>query len=240
MLNEIVNHIKSRLGTTHRRLELSDDEIVSVIQTETLNTFSVYNPFFLEYVINLDTDKVEGSDNTFNIPIEIEGFKVIGVEKVFNLSASMLSYGIASASYGILGTDLSSSISAFINAKLASGISSVMLPPETFQYIHPSILRVYNIFPQQKMMCIIKTTHRKDLSTIPYGFLETFKKLALADVCNDLLGMRMYFQNIGTTFGEINLNTDMLKEYADKRDDLIETLRKNMLKNSGVKKIYTA
>ena len=75
---------------------------------------------------------------------------------------------------------------------------------------------------------------------MPFGLLETVKKLALADVANDLLGIRSYFQNVGTAFGELNLNVDQLKEWADKRDDVIELLRKNQLKNTGVRKIYVA
>ena len=238
MINEIVNHVKSRLGATHRRLELSDQDLVTLLQQETLTTLSVYNPFYVEYMVDTTTDRVEESDNTFNLPQEIFGFRVIGVEKV--LPSSSTGMGVSSASFGMLGTDLSTAISAFLNAKLSAGVANTFLPPETFQYIPPNLLRIFNIFPQVKMYCVLRTTHKKDFSTLAFGLLETVKKLALADVANDLLGIRTYFQNVGTTFGELNLNTDQLKDWADKRDELIENLRKNMLKNTGTKRIYVA
>lgn len=240
MINEIVNHIKSRLGATHRRLELSDQDIVRLLHTETLMTLSVYNPFFVEYMLNTANDRVEGSENTFNVPTELQGFRITGVEKVLPAAGLPSGYGLAGASFGVLGTDLSVGITAFLNSKLAAGVASTFLPPETFQFIPPNLLRVYNIFPQGRLYCILRATHRKDFGTVPFGLLETVKRLALADVANDLLGIRSYFQNVGTAFGELNLNVDQLKEWADKRDDVIELLRKNQLKNTGVRKIYVA
>jgi hypothetical protein len=240
MINEIVNHIKSRLGTTHRHLELSDQDIVRLLHTETLMTLSVYNPFFVEYMLNTDQDRVEGSENTFNVPNELQGFRIIGVEKVLPVAGIPPEYGIAGASFGVLGTDLSVGITAFLNSKLAAGIASTLLPPETFQFIPPNLLRVYNIFQQGQLYCILRTTHRKDFGTVPFGLLETVKKLALADVANDLLGIRSYFQNVGTVFGELNLNVDQLKEWADRRDDVVDSLRKSMLKNTGVRMVYMA
>ena len=63
-------------------------------------------------------------------------------------------------------------------------------------------------------------------------------KLAMADVAGDLLGIRNYFSQIETTFGEINLNTELLSSWVEKRDDVIEQLRNNQLKNAGAKKIW--
>lgn len=236
MITEIVNLIKSRLGATHRKLELNDVEIVNILQNETLNTLSIYNPFYLEYLLDFTTNKVEESFNTFNLPTELEGFRIMGVEKV--IPTSMSPGAMSSGWYGVMGGDLTTSMANYLNTKLMAGMMSVMLPPETFQFIPPNLLRVNNILNTKNAFVIMRTTHRKDFSTFHYGLRENIMKIALGDVANDLLGFRSYFQNIGTTFGEINLNTDQLKEWSDKREEVVENMRKSQLKNSGAKKIW--
>ena len=117
MIAEIVNHIKARLGATHRRLELDDQDIVRLLQTETLKTLSIYHPFFLEYMLDLKTTLVEGMGNTYNVPLDIQGFKLMGVEKVYSTSNSP--GVIAANTFGVLGSDLTSALSNFANSKLA-------------------------------------------------------------------------------------------------------------------------
>lgn len=238
MINEILNHVKARLGASHRKLELDDSQLVKLLQTETLRTLSVYNPFYIEYSVDPMADRVDDSQNTYNLPLELEGFELIGVEKVFATQSSAAQYG--ATPYGVLGADIASVMTNYMNSKLMNGIAGLMLPPETFQYIHPGILRIFNTYTQTKFFAVLRTTHRKDFSTFAFGLRETIMKLALADVANDLLGIRQYFQNIGSTFAEINLNVDQLKEWADRRDDIIENLRKSQLKNTGVRKVYLA
>jgi hypothetical protein len=238
MIAELVNNIKARLGASHRNLELDDRDIVNLLQNETLKTASIYNPFFLEYLLDPETERVEGMGNVFNVPMEIAGFETMGVEKVFAAQNTASMYGFVP--YGILGGDIGTIMGNYLNMKLANGITGLMLPPDTFQYVHPGMLRIFNTYTQNKYFVVLRTTHKKDFSTFPYGLRETIMKLALADVANDLLGIRTFFQNLGSTFAEINLNTDMLNNWADKRDDLIENMRKNQLKNAGVRKIYVA
>ena len=238
MIAELVNNIKARLGASHRNLELDDRDIVSLLQNETLKTASIYNPFFLEYLLDPETERVEGTGNVFNVPMEIAGFETMGVEKVFAAQNTASMYGFVP--YGILGGDIGTIMGNYLNMKLANGITGLMLPPDTFQYVHPGILRIFNTYTQNKYFVVLRTTHKKDFSTFPYGLRETIMKLALADVANDLLGIRTFFQNLGSTFAEINLNTDLLNNWADKRDDLIENMRRSQLKNAGVRKIYVA
>lgn len=238
MLNLIMNHIKGRLGATHRKLELSDDDLVRLLRDETLNTLSVYFPYFIEYRIDMRNDRVENMSNTYHLPTEIGGFRLLGVEKVIPATGNNVS-GNALA-YTILGGDAMSAMSNFMNTKLSNGMSMAMLPPETFQFMPPNLVRLHNYYTQGSALCVLKTTHREDFTTFSPGLLESIKALALADVSNDLLGIRQYFSNVGTTFGEINLNLESLQQWSGRRDDLIESFRKNALKNSGIKKMYFA
>ena len=237
VIAEIVNNIKARLGATHRKLELSDEQIVELLQRETLSTLSIYFPFYVEYLLDLQTDRVEGQDNLYALPEYINGeFRVIGVEKVIPSYISQA--GMTTGWYGLLGGDLNTAMVNYMNVKLAAGVTSMMLPPETFQFIAPNLLRIFNTLQHTKAFVVLRTTHRLDFSTLPYGTRETVMKLAMADVALDLLGIRNYFQQIGTTFAEINLNVDQLRDWADRREDLIEQMRLNQLRNFGAKKIW--
>ena len=237
MINEIVNHIKARLGAHIRKLELSDEALIRCLQTETLMTLSIYNSFYCEYVLDTQADIVPNTSNTFYIPEEIEGFRILGVEKVYPSFQNFMHNGML---FAVLGQDITNVMSNFVNIKLSANVASAFLPPETFQFIPPNHLRLYNQYGNRNMVLTLKTTHKKDFTTFHYGLRETIMKLALADVSIDLLGIRRYFQNLSTTFAEINLDLDILQQYADKRDDIIESMRKNILKNTGIKKIYIA
>lgn len=238
MINDIVNHVKAKLGATHRRLELEDAQIVELLQRETLMTLSAYSPFFLEYRLPLTADNtVEGMANTYHLPDELGGFRVVGVEKVVN-SVGLTSPG--DAQFGILGADMGQMMGAYADTKLLNGMTTAMMAPQTFQYIHPGLLRIHNNYESGSVLVVMKTTHRKDFGTVPFGMRETVFRLALADVASDLLGIRSYFTQVGTTFAEINLNLDLLQGWVSSRDDLVESLRKNQLKVSGVRKIYLA
>jgi hypothetical protein len=237
MIVNLLNFIKSKLGSSSVKLELSDDDIVTILQQETLKTISVYNPFYVEYMLNMDTDLVEGSNNTFYIPDNIYGFIPFGVEKVINAS-SFTSYN----QWGVLGGDLRTAMELVINSKMINNLEVLTLPPQTFQYIQPNIIRLNTSFlpSLSRILLVLRTTHKDDFSTIPFGLRETVKNLAMSDVCSDLLGMRTYFQNLTTPFAEINLNVDYLRDWVDKRNDIIDSLRKNQLKNANAKKIFFA
>lgn len=237
MIIDIINNIKARLGASHRNLELDDSQLVKILQEETLKTLSIYLPFYVEYLLVFKDNRVEGQMNMYNIPEVIGGqFKVIGVEKV--IPSFLAQTGLSTGWYGVLGGDMRAAMSNFLSAKTAASALSSMMVPETFQFLPPSIIRIFNGFSQDSAFLILKTTHKLDFSTIPFGYREIVMKLAMADIAGDLLGIRNYFQQINTTFAEINLNVDLLQNWLEKRDDVIEQLRNNQLKHSGAKKIW--
>jgi hypothetical protein len=117
---------------------------------------------------------------------------------------------------------------------------SAFMVPNTFTFIPPNMLRLngeVNFTSYQMFSVTLKVTHNKDFSTFPFGLRETIKKLALYDICLDIFGIRNYFSNLSTTFGDVNLQLDIFN-VEDKRDDLIEKMRLNQIKNARLKKIY--
>jgi hypothetical protein len=58
------------------------------------------------------------------------------------------------------------------------------------------------------------------------------------DVKIDLYGIRRYFSTINTTFGELNLNTEILESAQDKRDELVELWSNKRHKSANMRKVW--
>lgn len=237
MINDIIRHIKGRLGAYTRKLEISDEAIISILEQETLPTLSVYFPYYIDYILDTEDSRLPDTRNQFYLPSEIEGFYLLGVERVLPAMGGSQSTGMGNVYGGVMP-----SINNYINMKLDATILSAFMIPDTFTFFPPNTIRLngeLNFTAYKRMLLTLKVTHNKNFSTFHPGLRETIMKLAMFDVSLDILGIRKYFQNLSTTFGEVDLNLDIL-EVSDKRDDLIESLRKNQLKNSVIKKIYIA
>ena len=237
MINDIIRHVKARMGAYSRKLELDDDSLIRILEQETLPTLSVYFPYYIEYILDTVTNQLPGANNQFYLPSEIEGFYLLGVERVLPCIGASQSTGMGNVYGGVMP-----SLNNFINMKLDQTILSAFMVPNTFTFFPPNTIRLngeLNFTMYKRLNLTLKVTHNKNFSTFHPGLREIIMKMAFYDIALDILGIRKYFQSLSTTFGEVDLNLDML-EVSDRRDDLIETLRKNQLKNSVVKKIYIA
>lgn len=236
-INVLVNHVKARLGTSVRNIELSDDAIISILQQETLLTFSTYMPFYCLYNLELEKAAIQPLANTYRVPEEVEGFKVLEVQSVIPAFS-----GVAASAYSFapMGSDLTSIISMMASTRTANTMASAIMPPETWQWIPPSMLRLYTRYTMANVNLLLKTTHKEDFTTVPLGAVETLKKLALYDVALDIYGIRKHFSNINTMVAQIELDMDFFQSVPDKRDELVERMRKEQLKYGPTKKIYIA
>ena len=67
-----------------------------------------------------------------------------------------------------------------------------------------------------------------DLSTISPGMMETFDQLATCDIAIHLYNQLKFFDGLENILGgNVDLRLDDLKDYANKRDDVVNTLREN-------------
>jgi hypothetical protein len=238
LLSEIVDHVKARLGMSHRALELDDSAIIQCLQQETLKTLSVYQPFYCTAHLNMEANRVTPNANTYYVP-EVLGddFIVTGVELVLPATTGQAAAGMF---YMPAGSDIQTIIASYANTKLANTIASATINPDTHEFIEPNMIRMFNNYSLQNTMLILRTTHKKDFSTFPFGMLETIKDLAFYDVAMDVFSIRKYFANVHTIFAEIQLDMDLYSSIPDKRSDLIERMRKNQLKYSKTKKLFIA
>lgn len=220
----ILRHIERKLGASHHLLELSQDDIIDTVVQETLPTFSNYFPYFDQLNVNPGQDNVPGHMGWYFLRTE---FEVLGVSKVL---INYIESGIP---------NLSAYYSNPFDMQLLSDMESAVLNPTTFKYRAPDKVE---IFPKntyiQSMYVEIKCIHPKHFQTIPMNLREEFLKLAHYDVCESLYPIRRRFQNIGTTFGSLDLFMEQLENAADKKEELLEKWKTNVLKNSNRKKLF--
>lgn len=236
-INLLLNHIKARLGASHKPIELSDEAIVQCLQENTLITLSTYFPFFCQYPLS-QSERVDNQENLYFIPDEIHDFKTLAVELV--IPSYVGSMGSA-FQFTPLGGDIQAIIERMSSLRFANNLASIMTNPLTHTFIPPNMLRVmgHNIgnATGTSLMAVLRTTHRKDFTTLPFGALDIIKELAFYDVALDILSIRKYFSQINTNFAQIELDLDPLM-VEDKRNNVLETLRRDMLKTANQRKVF--
>lgn len=72
-----------------------------------------------------------------------------------------------------------------------------------------------------------------NLSTISPTMMETFDDLATADVAIHLYNQLKFFDGLETIFSNVELKMDELKEYANMRRDVIQTLKDNSVSSGN-------
>lgn len=237
-INSLVDHIKARLGASHRRLELDDEAIIQCLQDETLKTLSIYHPYYCQTTLNLGTSAVMEGMNTYYIPTRLgDDFDVMGVEVMFPMSTSTVANNTF---YMPGGNDLQSLISSLSTGVLSNTLSGAAVNPTTFTFMAPNMIRLHHNLSSKSVMLVLRTTHKRDFSTFPYGLMETVKQLAFYDVAMDIFSIRRFFSNTQTMFAQINLDMDLYNQIPDRRTELVEKMRNEQLKYSNTRKIYLA
>ena len=222
---DVLQYIELNLGASLQVLELDSNDIMSVVRTQTLPTFSIYYPNYQLLSITPAKDKVPNRFNTFYLKTDAE---IIGVSKV-----------LAENYMGNSGLPLAYYDSDPINRQMTADIASMFLQPITFAYEAPNILSVY---PKTQLLgkftVEVKTVHPEHLATIPFGYSNEFLECALYDVRIALYPIRQRFSTINTTFGNLELFMDKLDSAFEDKKQLLEKWRTNFNKSSRHRKIF--
>ena len=237
-ISDIVDYVKARLGVSHRKIELEDQAIIRCLVQETLRNLSIYAPFYCYVTIDLDDNETFPGMNTYHIPEDANGdFTIMGVEKALPMDTGRVS---SSMYYMPAGSDLQSITTSLAMTKLGNTLLATTTMPTTHEFIPPNMVRLSSNYTTRACFLICRTTHRKDFSTFPMGFLDTIKELALYDVALDIHGIRKHFANVQTLFAQIQLDMNFYEQIPDKRRELVDRLRRNQQKWSTTRKIIVA
>ena len=211
------------------QLDFSQADFVRLLHEETLPTFSIYMPYPKKHQILTDRDKVSDYEvGTFLLNTED---RIINVARVFPTGASWANSQYYYSTRGV--TDM-------LGMQQIADYQSMVNVDITYEFRAPNVIEFFpkvQIFPEN-VLVELNVVHPDHLNTIPMGSKEVFMDLFLADVANDVLGIRQYFQSLQNPFGEFSLNLDRLNEQAQKRKDIIDLLTAKQLKSSHIQRVW--
>lgn len=230
---EVLNYIERDLGFMFTDIEISPEKILETVERFTIPTFSKFHPK-QERILLKPEDKVDGFDNMYYIEGENP---IVNINRVIGLDNNLVNMtGYA----GTLSPYAGAMSGNIMDSQMLSDLSGINLNPSTYRYFHPNKIELLNsaVMNSMRILIVANTYHDKHFASIPNNMHDIFLELASYDVQISLAAMRGRFQNLSTTFGELNLNMDMLNEARDKRRELVETMQQNSIYNSNRKKFF--
>lgn len=226
---KVLRRLEVKLGYKFSELEIDDNEIISIILSETLPEFSKKFPYRYRKILT-DKDRDPEFENIFFLNSEDENEEIV-VENVANVYVY----------YNTTGT-------AYINPNMNDGINSIFnsmnRPPQnttSFRFLPPDRVEIRPASMEYGNFLVeLNIQHPDHLTTIGKGLESEFMQLALYDVQGALYQLRHRFANLQTAYGNIELFIDDLQNSFDKREDLIEKWRTKQHLTSNRKKIWKA
>lgn len=230
----LLNKIERRLGTQQLNLPDYMSKNVwakEVICNDTLDTFSRYLPNKMPYVIGPENKKNDYYliDESICNNVQILGVGDIDWHAWSAHYPGLLYGGVNSYDMMTSGVDfetftdiqmMADHVSAFSN-----GIYLEFVPPNKIKLniiISSSFLTNYQTIP---INLFVK--HADNLKTIPPTQMELFERLAISDVATFLYEQLKMYDNLETTYSNIDLKLSSLEEKSRDRQQIIEYLESN-------------
>lgn len=246
----LLNKIERRLGliplTPHLPKEMNKEAWANLIMTDTIVTFSRYYPNKLPMVVNDDTcyKRREGNQQIVWYYIKDEvlnGVKLLGIEDIdwmdyttnnSSLGATSLGGGYYYPSSACPQATFEDVIALQMNANVSSlynrGIYIDFEYPNRF-----SLKGLGNTDYDLASFTVLLLVEHRSLSTISPTKMETFEALAQADVANFLASNLKYYDGLETAYTNIDLKLSDLQEQANKREDIINTIKESYVSTSN-------
>lgn len=236
MLNKqtsLLNKIERRLGTAMLNLPDSlnkDSWMDNVIANETLDTFSRYFPFHMTY--NLTGDRRKGPYYLIDENI-CPSQDIIGVGDInwHLLSKCTPAFGFGSGFYSTFDMFTSGlNVEDIMMQQMLTDHASIYKCGIYVEYEPPNMVRLEsnlsnNMLEMLKSIPIdLLIKHAKNLMTIEPTKMEIFEQLATADVATYLYQSIKYFDNVETAYATTELKIDVLQDWMNKRDEIVQKL----------------
>ena len=229
-MTALLDKIERQLGLMVIQLpdNLSKDTWATIIEEDTLPTFSRYFPFRHRTIIDNTCEK----DGFFFVDRDLpEGTEILGVKDVAwdayradpRLSRQGLNYGtwdFIAGEYGVEDIALSQMRADYISL-FNLGIYIEEYPPNKIKLVsvNGSPVSRYRPFPVDVLII-----HPKNLMTISPTMMEIFEQLAKADVATFIYNNLKYYDGSDTVYQNLDLKLDLVQEWANKRQDIIEKM----------------
>lgn len=238
-MTRLLNKIERRLATRTLNLppELQKDKWGEIIKEDTIVTFSRFYPHRMKYFLTDDNRGRDGyyylDEDMFDGDVEIIGIKDIAFDQMMSDTTGALN----PAPYGVYDAIVASyDIEGFIGAKMRQDMSSMYNTGVFVRFEKPNRISITNSTGNNMVTSIghypiyVFVTHAPNLSTIEPTKMETFENLAQADIATWLYGELKMYDNLETVFaGNVDLKLDEIKQWADRRDDLVQFMKENYI-----------
>lgn len=229
----VLRHIKRKIGASHFPVPVDDDEIIEIIEQETLPTFSTYFPYFYNMKVNPKTQST-GEPGCYFIEDNDMDIEVIGIAQVYRDTSTQYDY-LESEKYNV-----SRYTNDFFGSQVLADFTSAVEVPQTFNFHPPNVLEVFpkNSLYNTPFFVKVKAIHPSHLGTISMSLRDEFLKLALYDVQISMYHILKFYEGMGTGVGNIALKTEEFEAADANRKELLETWSTKYLKESNRKKIW--
>jgi len=217
----LLSYIKLNLGASVNNLELSDDEIISIIQEHVLPEFSRYIPYEKYYLL-YENDHVIQYD-----PFMIYQIKPI-THKILRISQIIRKPSILDLSqyYNIQqnGGDITNYLITMNTVSMAGDV----VPQDSWKFIAPDKIQVIkgaNNYGVSDDFIILADCIHTDPSTIDPDQYRLLKDLALAEIMIYLGKIRTKFSNFNTPQAQINVTAqELLQEGQQLKQQTLQQL----------------
>jgi hypothetical protein len=210
-------------------IDFVDSDLLACLDQETLPTLSIYLPWLYDFKVDTVTDRLYPSREGI-FQVRVGGERIVGVNRIREGVGAFGAFPYDPMMFGDV-----------VDRQMVADRQSASELSLTWKFQHPNILEIFPKGIQYSELWVeMKLVHPTHLRTIPAGAREILRELFLADLATDVLGVRQYFQNLQSVFGELNLNLDRLQQQADKRTEIIEKLESKQLKHGLSQRIFIA
>lgn len=232
-MTNVVNKIERRLGLRYipipedLKKEKWADEIII---PDSLTTFSRYYQRKITYHVGPDNPKKNGWFYIDESRLGGPDVEVLGILDLdwFSLTNRVHTQGYGSvdvyASSGLYTPEsmMVSQVNADYSSLFDSNIYIETEDPNKFKLESSINQNLNGLIPDFDIYLLIK--HSPDLSTISPTMMEIFEELCMCDVALYLYEELKYYDGLETTYATLDMKLDDLRDWATKRNDVIDKL----------------
>lgn len=244
-MTTLLNKIERRLGTALLNLPNKDPDLSKtawghVIEEDTLPTFSRFFPYKFPYIVNANTPR---KDNCYLIDESVApGVQIIGIKDIDwgSVSNGSISQQLGNNFYSdAMMTNFS--IGDIGLAQVQMDTMSLFNMGYFIEYAPPNMFRIKNSMNADVGTAFngfkieLHVIH-KSILTIEPTKMETFEKLATADIASFLYNTLKYFdgETLETVFARTDMKLSDIENKASMRDDIVAKLEESYVSAANV------
>lgn len=220
--------------------EIKRDKWLDIIRNISLVDFSKYVPNEVLYNVHTDTLDSNGYyyiDESF-IPGNV---KCIGVKDIAwnELQRESSVFGGGMGYYGVYDTQCIYSFTDVMDVQMLADHNSLFSNTFYIEFKEPNKLRLINStgnwikYPAKMFPIHVYLSHAENLLTISPTKIELLEELSASDVAKFLYATLKYFDHFETSFGTIELKLELIEEYKNKREEIINKLKEGSVGPGG-------